>query len=175
MKIGVHQIVKNANASSYFVQRSYGNYLVYSDALTATNTDFFKSKGGVYRQFIQKVEHISLEQVQLFKRFGAAAVTLSSLEAAPFSPHIKIELFSDDFVDPTVKFGHVKWGGSMIHMKQGDEKVTFVSPEYYYKSNGEVICEAKDCSEELFESLDGQGVSWVFFSEHDENCHYVQI
>ena len=174
MNLGVHRVEKSANGSAYFVLRSFGNYLVYPDALTSFNKDLFKSRGGVYRQLIHDLNLVSLSQVQLFKTFGASAVIDSKFKGQDIKS-MPLEFFGDNFIDPTIKLNMGSWGGNYLMMKQGGEKVVFVSPDHFFSHNDQVFYKENAVTERLFEYFESIGVSYVFFSDHDKGNHYISL
>ena len=174
MSLGVHRVEKSASGSAYFVLRSFGNYLIYPDALSSFNDELFKSRGGVYRQLIHDLSLVSLSQVQLFKTFGASAVLHSKHKGKDIET-MPLEFFGDNFIDPTVKLNTGIWGGDYWMMKQGAEKVVFLSPDHFFSLNDQIFYKEKDVTEEAFDFFESIGVSYVFFSDHDEGNHYISL
>ena len=174
MNLGVHRIEKSSNSSAYFVIRSYGNYLIYPDALPSYNEDLFKSRGGVFRQLIHDIKLISLSQVQLFRVFGASAV-MHEEHKGEDTDTMPVEFFGDDFVDPMAKLNTGPWGGQYWMMKQGEDKVVFSSPEHFFSKDDDVVYNEQSITEEFFDYMDSIGASYIFFSDHDEGNHYIHI
>jgi len=174
MSLGVHRIEKSSTSSAYFVTRSFGNYLIYPDALTDFNEDLFKSRGGVYRQLIHDVDLISLSQVRLFKTFGASAVLHESHNGED-TDSMPLEFFGTSFIDPTAKLNKASWEGLYWMMKQGSEKVVFLSPEHLLTSSDEIFIQDKDISEEAYDYFESIGASYLFFSDHEEGHHFIQL
>jgi hypothetical protein len=174
MSLGVHRVEKSPHSSAYFVQRYFGNYLIYPDALASYNEDLFKSRGGVYRQLLHSLDLISMSQVQLFRVFGASAVLHKKLKGSD-TDTMPVEFFGDDFIDPTVKLNTGSWGGTYWMMKQGDEKVVFVDPDHFFSSSDQVLFHEKTITDEFFDYMESAGASYVFFSDHDEGSHYISL
>jgi|GEM_PF-2570976 len=172
MNLGVHKITKNSNSSAYFVQRSFGNYLIYPDALATIDVDFLKSRGGVYRQLINKVELISLAQAQVFIKFGASAVVPKE-EKAKETDSMPLEVYGESFKDPSIKLNKASFGACYWMMKQKDKKVIFLSPELYLDKNEVVLLDGKDISDEFYDYFENIGASYLFFTEHQEESHYT--
>lgn len=174
MNLGVHRLEKSTTSSSYFVLRSFGNYLVYPDALASFNEDLFKSRGGVYRQLIHDIGLISLSQVQIFRVFGASAV-LHGRHEGQDSESMPIEFFGKNFIDPTVKLNTGSWGGLYWMMKQELDKVIFLSPDHFFSKDDKIFRSGRDITEEAFDYFESIGASYLFFSDHDEGHHYIKI
>jgi hypothetical protein len=84
----------------YFVQRAWGNLLVYPFLqLSPNDNQYFISKGGIYRQLVFGKEEINPAQASLFSKFGAALVVNEDFE---YHPNIKIEKNAEEFYDPDV-------------------------------------------------------------------------
>ncbi len=174
MNLGVHKITKNSNSTAYFVQRSFGNYLIYPDALASIDVDFLKSRGGVYKQFISKVELISLAQVQVFIKFGASAV-VGADQKDKETDSMPIEVYGEGFKDPSIKLNIASFGASYWMMKQKDKKVIFLSPELYFDKDEIVLLKGKDISEDFYTYFESIGASYLFFTEHHEESHYITL
>lgn len=57
----------------YFVERSFGNLLIYPRHLDSIDNKIFKSRGGIYRQLdIEMGNHFNIQR--LFEVYGAALV-----------------------------------------------------------------------------------------------------
>ena len=174
MNLGVCKIEKNANSTAYFVQRSFGNYLIYPDALTTIDVDFLKSRGGVYRQLIHKVKLISLAQAQVFVKFGASAVVSKNQKTEEIDS-MPLEIYGVSFKDPSIKLNQTDFGCCYWMMKQKDKKVIFLNPEIYFDKNETVLLEGRDITEKFFDYFENIGASYLFFSEHHEENHYISL
>lgn len=174
MNLGVHRVEKSPNSSAYFVLRSFGNYLVYPDALPSYNEDLFKSRGGVYRQLLHDLKLISMAQVQLFRVFGASAVVHNDHKGKD-TETMPLEFFGDEFRDPTVKLNKGSWGGIYWMMKQGGEKIIFADPDHFFSKEDKVFYKDQDVTDDFFDYMDSIGSSYVFFSDHDQGNHYIAL
>jgi hypothetical protein len=172
MSLGLHHIKNSEESCSYFVRRSFGSYIIFSDGLSPLHIDFFQSKGGVYKQFIENPSVINKNQKDLFIKFGAAGVV--SKASADFSEDIPFEVFSKDFVDPLIRFRDDGQGGKSVLLKQSDKKIIFLGKEYFYKESKEIIFGGEDKTEELFSQFEKEGVEVVFFSHYNWD-HMVEI
>lgn len=173
MNIGVHHLSQSDHYSSYFVQRDYGNLLIFSDALASIDHDFLKSRGGLYRQFIEDRSLISLAQCELFTTFGAAAVGKFNTES--YHPKLKLERFGEEYSDHSIKFNRSTFGGQVLGLKQSDDKVAFIGRDFYLDEQGEVTCGNQKLGEAFFDVFEENQTSWLFFAHHAKNNHYLQL
>jgi hypothetical protein len=95
-------LLRTGNEASYFVERPWGNLLVYPmRALTPSDQDHFRSKGGVHRQLVLEPFVPDAVTKGLFDTFGAAVVCPFEM---PFDAVARYEFFGIDFVDPGVEY-----------------------------------------------------------------------
>lgn len=172
MSLGLHHIKNSENTCSYFVKRPFGSYIIFSDGLSPLHIDFFQSKGGVYKQFIEDPSEINKNQKDLFVKFGAAGVISRTIES--LNEEIPMEIFGLDFADPLTRFRDEGVEGKSILLKQSDKKVIFLGKSYFYKESKEIVCNGEVRTEELFSRFEKEGVEVVFFSHYDWD-HMVEI
>jgi len=171
MSLDLHHIKNSESSCSYFVKRPFGNYIIFSDGLSPLHVVFFQSKGGVYKQFVENPTELNKNQKDLFIKFGAAGVVTSSLEKSVET--IPFEKWGEGFSDPTMRFRN-KDGLQSVLLKQGDKKVVFLGKSYFYKDSKEVIVNGEDKTEEVFSSLEAEGVTVVLFCSYSWD-HMVEL
>lgn len=172
MSLGLHHIKNSETSCSYFVRRPFGNYIIFSDDLSPLHIDFFQSKGGVYKQFLEDSSVVNKNQKDLFVKFGAAGVV--SKNSTNFSEDIPIEFFAKDFADPLIRFRDDEQGGKSILLKQNEKKVIFLGKKYFYKESKEIVFNGENKTEELFSQFEKEGVEVVFFSHYNWD-HMVEL
>ncbi len=164
MSLGVHQIKNYNGHSSFFVQRSYGNYLIFADGLQDIDYQFFKSKGGVYRQFFIGLDHVTEANAQLFKKFGAIGVGYFAAES--FNERLPLERFKKDFCDHQIKFISNN-EHCFITLKQNNKKMMFMGDIYRKTLNGRIFKNDKDCTDQVHELFKLRGVHLALFQRHE--------
>ena len=80
---------------SYFVRRSYGNYLFFPHGDLEPMFNFFKSQGGIYKVFDINLPFPYMNQ-RLFDIFGASSIG----PEIDFHSDFKIEKMNEEFHDP---------------------------------------------------------------------------
>lgn len=171
MNLGIHKFADKKGTASYFVQRRYGNYLLFSENCDQYNYEFIKSKGGIYKQFIENTDDIKESQGKLFDIYGAAAVGHFSPE--PTHPRLPLEAFNKDFIDKEIRFPEFE-NRKHILLKQMSKKVVFFGKAYYLRSDGRVFVNTQDHTQKLHQFFIEQGISYAFFS-HFQKAHLLHI
>lgn len=171
MSLDLHHIKNSESSCSYFLKRPFGNYIIFSDGLSPLHVNFFQSKGGVYKQFIEDPTLVNRNQKDLFIKFGAAGVASGSLEKAVET--IPFEDWGAGFSDPTMRFRNVDGLQSVI-LKQGDQKISILGKSYFYKNSKDIIVNGEDRTEEIFSGLEAEGVGVVLFCSYSWD-HMVEL
>jgi len=171
VSLDLHHIKNSDSSCSYFIKRPFGNFIVFSDELSPLHIDFFQSKGGVYKQFVENPETVNKNQKDLFVKFGAFGVSRAPLEKA--SEDIPFEKWGVDFSDPTVRFRSTEDGQSVV-LKQGDKKIAILGHSYFYKNSKDIFVDGVDKTEKIFGQLEAEGVSVVLFVRYSWD-HMVEL
>jgi hypothetical protein len=169
-RLGVHQIKIDQHRSSYFIERPFGNYLVFSDHLQTIDEDFFISRGGIYKQFIQSSSNIGEVQGKLFNRFGAYGVG-DALEYQ-VNAYLPMQRVVKDFNDPAFRFeshGEAK----KFLIDQRGKKILILGNEFYLNEVQKVILRDKDWTKQLVEQVQSREIDFVFFSHYDRSPHWA--
>lgn len=166
--LGIHQFKNYSGSSSFFVQREFGNYLFCADFLHEFDYDFFKSKGGVYRMFLESPKNISKTHASIFVRFGAAAV-FSSRDQLPGSADLPCEVFGDEFVDHTLRWVHRDQFNCVL-IKQKGKKIAFFGSSCRLGSLGRVFDGENEITEPVLQFMQSQQISFGFFARHEGNA-----
>lgn len=171
MSLDLHHIKNSESSCSYFIKRPFGNYIIFSDGLSPLHVDFFQSKGGVYKQFIENPGLLNKNQKSLFVKFGAVGVVKPP--HAPALEDIPFEEWGDGFSDPTMRF-HNNDGQQSVVFKQGGKKIVILGSAYHYKDSKDIIVKGEDRTEEIFSDLESKGVSVVLFCSYSWD-HMVEL
>lgn len=164
MSLGIHQIKNYNGHSSFFVQRSYGNYLIFGDGLQGVDYELLKSKGGVYRQFFTSLDHVTEANAQLFKKFGAAGV--GYFPENSFNERIPLEIFKKDFCDHQIKFISNEQDCFMT-LKQNDKKMMFMGGLYRKTLSGRIFKQGEDRTEQVYKLFKERGIHLALFQRHE--------
>jgi hypothetical protein len=85
---------QNKRWMSYFIVRSWGNYLFFPHPDISNMYPFIKTQGGIYKVFDETIP-FPFYNTQIFTLFGA-----STVGAAPsFHKDFQIEIFGEDYFD----------------------------------------------------------------------------
>ena len=175
MDLGIHRIPQTQLRSCYFIRRDFGNIIAFADALTNTDYEFLKSKGGVYKQFIENADLISLAQCELFKRFGSQCVIFDSLtDKTADHKKVPIETFGQDYFDHTLHFSKTRWGGQALSFKQGENKVMILGQDFHLDSKGALSINNSLIEESFFETAEANKISWIFCCNHEAEA-YIKL
>lgn len=93
-KLGIIFIPSECGRVSYFVKRSWGNYLFFPHPQTDQFFESAKARGGIYKVFDNQINFPQMNE-RIFCKFGAQTVTCSSLKRAEFP----IEKFGEEYFD----------------------------------------------------------------------------
>lgn len=164
MSLGVHFIKTSKTTGTYFFQRSYGNYIVFADNLMRLDSEFYRSKGGVYRQFFSGPD-ITEENRNLFQVFGAAGVFLNQ---SFFDEGLKVETYETDFYDHRVEFKQMD-SFTQFTCKQDKKKVRVYSKELCLKPNQDVYMAGVDKTSFVLDQLFEDEIHYAFFSSFEQD------
>ena len=171
MDLGINRIIQTPSRSCYFIKRDFGNLIAFADALTNADYDFLKSKGGVYKQFIEDKELISLAQCELFKRFGSQCVLIDGTSASNLDHEkVPIEIFGRDYFDHSLHFSKTRWGGHALSFKQGKDKVIILGKDFYLKDKGVLLVNNSTVDESFYETAENNKISWIFSCNHESEA-----
>jgi hypothetical protein len=168
--IGVHQFKNYPGSSSFYIQRNYGHYIVFADFLQNMDYEFFKSKGGVYRQFLADPSNINQTHIEIFSRFGASIV-VKNTDKSLLHPDIPIEFFNDDFFDHTLKWFYSDLIECVMMLQRG-KKILFFGPSYRLTDQMMILKNDEDITESLQPFFQEHGVSYCFFNRHEGEAIY---
>lgn len=106
INIGVHKLESYKNSkgifeNSYFIHRSYLNYVIFAPQSTEIFYDYFASKGGVGKQIFTDASQINHAPGKIFNKFGAS-VLMTNPKKMPPNAAYKLEYFGEDFVDKDI-------------------------------------------------------------------------
>lgn len=175
MDLGIHRISQTPTRSCYFIKRDFGNILAFADALTHADYDFLKSKGGVYKQFIESTKLISLAQCELFKRFGSQCVINdNSIEKADDHNKVPVETFGQDYFDHSLHFSKTKWGGQALSFKQGKQKIMVLGHDFHLNQRGSLFINEALIGESFYETAEANNISWMFCCSHEDHS-YIRL
>ncbi len=170
MSFGVHQFIHSTGRASYFVERPFGNILVFSDDIEQVDHDFVKAKGGLFRQYFESPEGVNSLNRQLFRIYGAKAVGCWSQEA--FDHAIVLERFGIDFSDPSIKFktqGEAKY----LVISQKSKKMAVMGSSFDLKATGEIMVLGHEQTDNILTKLKNDSVDIVFFSSFEKENSLV--
>lgn len=172
--LGIHQISFQEYYSSYFVPRNYGNYLFFSELFKGGHDAFFKSKGGLYKQFVASSDPSTSAMQELFVKFGCSAVSLKSEER--FELKLRWERWPDDFYDDQVEFF---WFDPFcaIGCRQAQKRIIFLGPQTFF-DRGSIKTLLKSEQEaffKIFETIKKLQPDWLFFSFHRGKNHLAPL
>lgn len=166
--LGIHQFKIDHNHSCYLIERPFGNFLVFTDLLEEINHDFLKSKGGVYKQFIESSESIKSIHSQLFKRYGCSITGAFQVEQlSKLSP---IERYEIDYVDPQVKLmshGEAKW----MELYQKETNVIIMGNSFCLRSGNRIFQASDDQTNKWINTFKQKNVKYVFFCHFESQGH----
>lgn len=127
-ELGLYYIPSKGNYVSYFLKRSWGNYLFFPHPEVENMYPFFIASGGVYKVFDTTLPFPSYNR-ELFNKFGAPTIGCD-LE---FHPDFQIEKYNEDYFDVDLKIKDhsflLQFHGSLFHFKDLNTKDHF--PEAY--------------------------------------------
>lgn len=167
---GIHQIEIDKNHSCYFVERPFGNYLFFPDFIKEKNDDFYKQKGGVYKQFLESHTHLNDIHGHFFYKFGAQAVIHSQVEL--FHEKVAIERAGIDFDEVSIDFeshGSAKW----VSFKQKEKLVYIMGNDFYLTSDKKIFQSKSDKTIEWLTLFDEMNVNYIFFCHFEKKGHLV--
>ena len=108
INIGVHKLESYKNSdgvfeNSFFLQRPYLNYLIYSPRSIEMFYDYFSSKGGVGKQIYTNASQVIHSSHKAFNKYGASAL-ITNPKKQTFNPDLKIEYYGEDFIDKDIEY-----------------------------------------------------------------------
>ena len=108
INIGVHKLESYKNIqglyeNSYFVHRSYLNYLIFTPNSTEIFYDYFNSKGGVGKQILTGPQQFGNASGKIFNKYGAS-VLLTNPKKRPHRSSFKLEYYGVDFMDKDITY-----------------------------------------------------------------------
>ncbi len=166
--IGIHQVEIDKHHSCYFVERPFGNYLFFPDFMTSKNDDFFISKSGIYKLYLESNTHINDLHGHLFTKFGASAVIHSQSEL--FHEKLPIERAGIDFDDVSIQFqshGSCKW----IVFTQKEQKVFIMGNDFNLKSDNRIFQNEEDKTDHWLDIFIEKKVNFIFFCHFEKSGH----
>lgn len=166
--IGIHQLKIDDGHCAYFIERNYGNYVIFADALTYANFSFFESRGGIYKLFFDSTSNINNEHKKYFDTYGAYAVGNQKREE--FSEHLPIERMGQEFSDPDLIFGQFK-SGKYIELFQRGESVLFLSDDFILRENNEITLKGENITHDFNEKMKQD---YVFFGKFETDNHLLK-
>jgi len=170
MTFGIHQFKNSKNSASYFVERPFGNLLIFSDDLNDIDHEFIKSKGGLFRQYFESFEGITSLNKKLFKIYGAKGI--GNWIDEKFDPEIALERFNIDFSDPSLNF-YIQGASKYIVLKQGSKKVALLGSSFLLKANGDILCLGHDHTESMLNKLKNDSVDLLYFTSFESQSSLV--
>ena len=93
-KLGLYYIPSDTGYQSYFLKRSWGNYLFFPHAEIEQTFSFIIASGGLYKVFDKTLPFKQVNQ-KLFNKFGAP--TIGTLRE--FHPDFQIEKYGEQYQD----------------------------------------------------------------------------
>ena len=95
------RVTDNTNSCCYFVERNFGNLLIYPRYLDSIQHEIFKQRGGIYRQLDIKMGNQEITK-RLFEIYGAALVLNNNDKDIQFlTEEFGIDMY-DHFIDYSV-------------------------------------------------------------------------
>lgn len=170
--LAIFQIKISDGHCSYFVKRSFGNYLLFADGLEHLDQsmhDLFQSYGGISKLILESTQAINELHGSLFEKYGTSAVC--SLEKSYFDDLIKVERLKD-FVDPSITF-YFQSGKNVIFLKQKGKNVLFVGKEITLKSDNTVEHNSKDISDYIYSYKSKYEIDLIYFSRFENESVLV--
>ena len=127
--------------------------------------EFLKSRGGVYRTFLESLSSINRTHIDLFSRFGASVVC-SPDEEEPFHPKVPVEVNNDQFYDHSLEWGTYSTGKNVV-MEQRGRKVIFLGREMRLTQEMKVMFGDHDKTDEFLDFMKQQQIAYGFFCRHE--------
>ena len=167
--LGIHQFTIDNHRSAFFVERPFGNYLIFSDHLKSTDFEFIKSKGGVYKQFFESSSSINKYHAKIFDLYGAPAVVNAVFEIQ--NEHLPVERIGIEFADPSFEFDFSENSKKFI-FKQRGENVMILGEDYYLNSENNILFKNKDITREILNQIVLKDIKYVFFTHFEKSAFY---
>lgn len=168
INLGIHQFKINDHQCSYFIERMFGNYLIFSDYIRETNYDFLKSKGGLYKQFMESPTHIDEIHGKIFDKYGAYAVGDFLKEI--FHAKLPVERYGIDYVDPDLRY--ISQGSAKkIFLTQMNKPIMILGSEFYLSSDDKIFLNNTDITEKLTQEIIQKKIEFTLFTRFECSSH----
>ncbi len=166
--LGIHKLTISDHQCSYFIERPFGNYLIFSDKLENIQSDFFRSKGGIYKQFIENVDELQPTQAKLFQEFGSYGVGL--FEGEKFHEYLPLESYGATYADPLVKFVEQDHG-KLVYFAQKNSRVIIFGKDFYLTESGEILLHRKALNDYFVKTIQLYQPHFLFFTSFADSSH----
>lgn len=147
-----HKIDAKNYQFSFFLEKAYGNYLIYKTPNILDFKKYFKSKGGIYKQFDFGCRFRTIAH-DLFNYFGASVVRFDNQKDDLFPCQNITRDFFESNTAPLV-FDKRRY----IIIRQFGKKLVFVDEDIVKKSN-------QGLDPQLKETLLKRSIDYVFYHQ----------
>lgn len=179
MSLGIHSFVITdgpLKKGSFFIERSYGNYLVFPTFLSDQNHNFIKSKGGVWKQIYTSENIMNIHSGEIFRKYGAYIVMCGD-DKDYFTEYGPVEFLGKSFYDSDLIPLSFQDFHSWIILKQNGKNFLIPDEHLLLKDNSlfwnsEFRLNEKDL--ERIKSFASVKIEAILFSECLESNPYFQ-
>jgi hypothetical protein len=119
---------QNQRWMSYFIIRSWGNYLFFPHPDVSNIYPFIKGQGGIYKVFDEAVP-FPFYNAEIFTLFGASTIGSNLI----YHPDFQIEKYGEDFSDVDLRIDQGIF--KLNHQKEEYSFYDFNRPEESFSSN----------------------------------------
>lgn len=165
MEYRIQSIKGQPGRTTYFVERKFGNLLLFADKLETLDYDFYKSRGGVYLQYIEDLKQLSNVHSELFSKLGAVAVSVEGFEKEPQALAVR------EYCKGLDKEIHIfdYNGGAIASFEQAGKKVWILGNQFYFSRQEKIFLNTEDVTDDLLDKAEDKDVSLVLCSWHEAN------
>jgi hypothetical protein len=165
MEYRIQSIQGQPGRTTYFVERKFGNLLLFADKLETLDYDFYKSRGGVYLQYIEDLQQLSQVHTEIFNKLGATAVSVQKFSEEP-EPLAVREYCGG--LDKEIKIFPFQ-GASIASFDQLGKKVWILGNQFYFSRQEKIFLNTEDITDDLLDQAEAKDVSLVLCSWHEAN------
>jgi len=144
---GISENCGNESTFCFYLQRPFGNYLIYKTSNVYQYYNFFKSHGGIHKQFDEDQKYATLCQ-ELFTQFGCSTVCHLAKDTNQYPQQI----FGEEFSDPMMSSIKISDFDNLV-IKQKAQTLLFLNP---------AITESELSHASLFALLKNKKIDYIF-------------
>lgn len=159
--IGIHRLENIDSSFSYFLERPFGNIIIYADEVHHVYSDLITSKGGLAHMFFSHCKKATQTHQKYFSLYGSDGVAID--ETKNQEDTIPIRIFGQNYTDPQIT-KRVYKDNHVLEISQKGKKLTILNKDFHLTASKEIILEQKDITADLYLFLKQYKIDNIYFT-----------